>query len=117
MLQVAWLIPLLPFIAFWAILFRGRRLPGEGAYVAIGALGLPGLLSLVILGQVMFGGRYQATMVWATMRSEERRAGKQGQAEVAPEPYKNHRLVHAVARHDLLRYHSLMQAGGPASAR
>src|SRR5437667_305657 len=67
MLQVAWLIPLLPFIAFWAILFRGRRLPGEGAYVAIGALGLSGLLSLVILGQVMFGGRYQATMVWATM--------------------------------------------------
>src|SRR5438552_3298903 len=67
MLQVAWLIPLLPFIAFWVILFRGRRLPGEGAYVAIGALGLSGLLSLVILGQVMFGGRYQATMVWAMM--------------------------------------------------
>src|SRR3989449_163570 len=67
MLQVAWLIPLLPFIAFWVILFRGRRLPGEGAYVAIGALGLSGLLSLVILGQVSFGGRYQATMVWATM--------------------------------------------------
>src|SRR5438309_9848015 len=67
MLQVAWLIPLLPFIAFWVILFRGRRLPGEGAYVAIGTLGLSGLLSLVILGQVMFGGRYQATMVWAMM--------------------------------------------------
>src|SRR5437899_11223131 len=67
MLQVAWLIPLLPFIAFWVILFRGRRLPGEGAYVAIGALGLSGLLWLVILGQVMFGGRYQATMVWAMM--------------------------------------------------
>src|SRR5438876_579584 len=67
MLQVAWLIPLLPFSAFWVILFRGRRLPGEGAYVAIGTLGLSGLLSLVILGQVMFGGRYQATMVWAMM--------------------------------------------------
>src|SRR5947208_16050394 len=67
MLQVAWLIPLLPFIAFWVILFRGRRLPGEGAYVAIGALGLSGLPSLVILGQVMFGGRYQGTMVWAMM--------------------------------------------------
>src|SRR2546421_10919131 len=67
MLQVAWLIPLLPFIAFWVILFRGRRLPGERAYVAIGALGLSGLLSLVILGQVMFGGRYQASMVWAAL--------------------------------------------------
>src|SRR5437899_11331204 len=67
MLQVAWLIPLLPFIAFWVILFRGRRLPWEGACVAIGALGLAGLLSLVVRGQVMFGGRYQATMVWAMM--------------------------------------------------
>ncbi len=55
MLQVAWLIPLLPFLAFWLILFWGRRLPGEGAYVAIGALGLSGLISLVILGQTIAG--------------------------------------------------------------
>src|SRR3989441_1274469 len=61
------LIPLLPFLAFWLIVFRGRRLPGEGAYVAVGALALSGLLSLVILGQVMFGGRYQASMVWAAL--------------------------------------------------
>jgi NADH-quinone oxidoreductase subunit L len=67
MLSVAWLIPLLPFIAFWAILFRGRRLPGEGAYVAIGALGLSGLISLVILGQVIAGATYEASRTWAVM--------------------------------------------------
>src|SRR5256712_341900 len=61
------LIPLLPFLAFWRIVFGGRRLPGDGAYVAVGALALSGLLSLVILGQVMFGGRYQASMVWAAL--------------------------------------------------
>jgi NADH-quinone oxidoreductase subunit L len=67
MLPAAWLIPILPFLAFWIILFRGRRLPGEGAYVAIGALGLSGLLSLVILGQVIFGATYETTMTWAVM--------------------------------------------------
>src|SRR5713101_4463151 len=67
MLSVAWLIHLLPFIAFWAILFRGRRLPGEGAYVAIGALGLSGLISLVILGQVIAGATYEASRTWSVM--------------------------------------------------
>ena len=38
MLETAWLIPVLPFLAFWLIIFFGRRLPGEGAYVAIGAI-------------------------------------------------------------------------------
>ncbi len=66
-MQVAWLIPLLPFIAFWVILFRGRRLPGEGAYVAVGALGLSCCLALVILGQVLAAGRYEATFVWAAL--------------------------------------------------
>ncbi len=67
MLQVAWLIPLLPFIAFWVILFWGRRVPGEGAYVAVGALALSGLISLVILGQVIAGATYAASAVWAVM--------------------------------------------------
>jgi len=67
MLQGAWLIPLLPFLAFWAILFWGRRLPGEGAYVAVGALALSGLISLVILGQVVAGATYTAGAAWAVI--------------------------------------------------
>jgi NADH-quinone oxidoreductase subunit L len=43
---MAWLIPLLPFLAFWLIIFFGRRLPGRGAYVAIGAMLLAAAASL-----------------------------------------------------------------------
>ncbi len=64
MLEYAWLIPLLPFLAFGLISFFGRRLPGEGAYVAIGALGASTILSLVILGQVLAGGRIERNLVW-----------------------------------------------------
>ncbi len=67
MLQVAWLIPLLPFVAFWLITFWGGRLPGQGAYVAIGALGLSALISLVILGQTIAGATYDASLVWAML--------------------------------------------------
>ncbi len=67
MLQHAWLIPLLPFIAFGVIIFYGRRLAGESAYVAIGALGTSGLISLVILGQVIGGASYERNVVWAML--------------------------------------------------
>jgi len=46
MVAIAWLIPLLPFLAFWLIIFFGRRLPGRGAYVAIGAMLLAAVFSL-----------------------------------------------------------------------
>lgn len=38
MIQYAWLIPLLPVAAFALITAYGRKLPGEGAYVAIAAM-------------------------------------------------------------------------------
>lgn len=44
MIHYAWLIPVLPVIAFTLIIAFGRRLPGQGAYVAIGFM----LTSLVI---------------------------------------------------------------------
>jgi len=34
-----WLVPALPFASFWLILFFGRRFPGKGAEIGIGALG------------------------------------------------------------------------------
>ncbi len=67
MLHVAWLIPVLPFLAFWVILFWGRRVPGEGAYAAVGALALSGVISLVILGQVIAGATYSASAPWAVV--------------------------------------------------
>ncbi|HET6946281.1 MAG TPA: NADH-quinone oxidoreductase subunit L, partial [bacterium] len=67
MLSSAWIIPVLPFLAFWLIILFGRRLPGEGAYVAIGAMGIDALLSIAILVQVLGGATYQANMVWAVL--------------------------------------------------
>ncbi len=67
MLDYAWLIPLLPFVAFGLIIFFGRRLPGEGAYVAIGSLGISAFLSLVVVGQVLRGASAERNLGWATI--------------------------------------------------
>ena len=67
MLETAWLIPVLPFLAFWLIIFFGRRLPGEGAYVAIGAMVVDALWSIAILGASLGGRTYEANVVWAVM--------------------------------------------------
>jgi NADH-quinone oxidoreductase subunit L len=45
-LAKAWLIPLIPALSFWVILFVGKRLPGKGAEVGIAAVGASCLLSL-----------------------------------------------------------------------
>ncbi|MDR5693898.1 MAG: NADH-quinone oxidoreductase subunit L [Armatimonadota bacterium] len=65
MVQYAWLIPLLPAVAFVLIIFLGRRLPGEGAYVAIGAIALSALLALGVFVQVLGGARYETLLSWA----------------------------------------------------
>ncbi|MBI2247192.1 MAG: NADH-quinone oxidoreductase subunit L [Armatimonadetes bacterium] len=67
MLQYAWLIPLLPFLGFWWILFAGRRAPGEGAYVAIGALMASAVLSVAAFVEVLRGGHYETNLVWAVL--------------------------------------------------
>lgn len=67
MVTLTWLIPLLPFLAFWLIIAFGRRLPGEGAYVAIGAMLGSAVLSLAALGEVLGGAGYEANVVWATL--------------------------------------------------
>ena len=38
MTEYAWIIPLIPVLAFVLIIAFGRKLPGEGAYVAIAAM-------------------------------------------------------------------------------
>lgn len=67
MIQYAWLIPILPVVAFVLILALGRRLPGQGAYVAMGAILASLALSLVIAAQWFFGEhalRYGVTVPW-----------------------------------------------------
>ncbi|MFP5297849.1 MAG: hypothetical protein ACLGHL_02545, partial [Actinomycetota bacterium] len=42
-----WLVPLLPFISFWTILFFGKKLPGKGHSVGIAAAAIAFVISLV----------------------------------------------------------------------
>ena len=41
-----WLVPLLPFLSFWTILFFGKKMKSRGHAVGIGAMGLAWLLSI-----------------------------------------------------------------------
>src|SRR6516164_5328613 len=68
MTPYAWLIPLFPLAAFVAIIFRGERLPGRGAFVSIAAIVLAGLAGLQVLGEVATtGARADLTYRWATL--------------------------------------------------
>jgi NADH-quinone oxidoreductase subunit L len=51
MLRNAWLIPLIPAVSFFVILAFGKRLPGKGAPVGIGAIGISFVLSVVAMAQ------------------------------------------------------------------
>lgn len=71
MIELAWLIPLLPVLAFVLIIAFGRKLPGQGAYVAIGGMLLSLAMSLVIAAQwFLLGaseahhGLYSVTVPW-----------------------------------------------------
>src|SRR5688572_17229817 len=48
MLDYAWLIPLIPAISFFVILFFGKRLPKKGAEVGIAALSASFILSVLV---------------------------------------------------------------------
>jgi NADH-quinone oxidoreductase subunit L len=56
MVRFAWIIPALPMAAFFIILFFGKRLPGRGAEVGIGAVAIGLVISLVVLGHFVSGG-------------------------------------------------------------
>ncbi|MCE5200069.1 MAG: NADH-quinone oxidoreductase subunit L [Armatimonadota bacterium] len=57
MVQYAWLIPLVPVAAFVLIVAFGRRLPGQGAYVAIAGMLASLVMSIgIALQWFVFGG-------------------------------------------------------------
>jgi NADH-quinone oxidoreductase subunit L len=70
LLKNAWLIPLLPAISSVLILAVGKRLPGKGHEIGIGALGLGFLGSLVCaaewIGKATEGGHREAVTAHAT---------------------------------------------------
>ena len=55
----AWIMLVLPFVAFLAIIVLGNRLPGQGAELAVGAMGVNLVWASVLLVQNMVGDIYR----------------------------------------------------------
>ncbi|MCX8052674.1 MAG: NADH-quinone oxidoreductase subunit L [Armatimonadetes bacterium] len=77
MIEHAWLIPLLPVIAFGLVLLFGRKAPGNGAYVAIAAICASLAMSLAVAFQWFLGGAsaahnglYSVTIQWMPVGSQ-----------------------------------------------
>ncbi|MHB1190560.1 MAG: proton-conducting transporter transmembrane domain-containing protein, partial [Armatimonadota bacterium] len=72
-LEITWLIPVLPLAAFVLILATGRRGPGKGAYIGIAAIGASLLLSLAVAAWAVgsaFGHEFTPfarSAVWASV--------------------------------------------------
>jgi NADH-quinone oxidoreductase subunit L len=54
-IRFAWVIPVLPLVSFFLIVFFGKRLPGKGAEIGIGAVAVGFVLSLIVLVQAVDG--------------------------------------------------------------
>ncbi|WP_162843774.1 NADH-quinone oxidoreductase subunit L [Salisediminibacterium halotolerans] len=66
MMQLAWLIPVFPLIAFLILLFFGRLLQEKSAYVGIAALALSFIYSVLALFERVGGETYTYVFEWMT---------------------------------------------------
>ena len=65
MIRYAWVIPCLPLLASFLILFLGKRLPGRGAEVGILAVAAGVVLSLLVLTHFVGGGEpVESSIPW-----------------------------------------------------
>jgi NADH-quinone oxidoreductase subunit L len=67
--QTAWLVPLLPFLAFFVILFFGKRLPDRGHTIGIAAVGIGLVVSLFTFIELA-GGRGDIERAWTWFEFE-----------------------------------------------
>jgi NADH-quinone oxidoreductase subunit L len=65
MVGVAWLIPVIPFVAFFLIMFFGKRTPGRGADIGILATGASFVISLLVFFEVLGGAHVERSLQWA----------------------------------------------------
>ena len=69
---IMWLVPLLPFLAFFVILFFGRKMPDKGHWVGIGSVALGFLLSLVGFVELAGGrGAVEKSWTWFQLGGRE----------------------------------------------
>ncbi|MGH2394884.1 MAG: NADH-quinone oxidoreductase subunit L, partial [Candidatus Limnocylindria bacterium] len=55
MTEQAWLIPVVPLVSFFIIIFLGKRTPLRGAAIGILAVGISFVLSLLVFGDFVGG--------------------------------------------------------------
>ena len=67
--QTAWLVPLLPFLAFFVILFFGKRLPDKGHSIGIAAVSI-GLVVSLLTFMELAGGRGDIERAWTWFKFE-----------------------------------------------
>lgn len=65
MVQLAWLIPVLPLLAAMIIAFFGHRTVGQGDRIGIGAIASAFVLSVGVLIDVMNGATAAGSVIWA----------------------------------------------------
>ncbi len=53
-LEISWVIPVLPLAAFGLILLTGKRGPGHGSYIAVGAISASFVLSVCVAGWAVY---------------------------------------------------------------
>jgi NADH-quinone oxidoreductase subunit L len=61
--DLMWLVPLLPFLAFFVILFFGKRLPGHGHSLGIAAVAIAFVISLIGFAELASGAA-EVTRAW-----------------------------------------------------
>ena len=81
-IEIAWLIPVLPLLAFGLILMTGKRGPGKGAYIAIAAIVMSFILSMLVVGwtihQALGSEHFEPfarSAVWAVIGDSQIRMG------------------------------------------
>ena len=77
MVDQAWLIPVVPLVAFFVIAFFGKRFPGRGADVGIFATAISFLLSATVAWRVIQDGTFhhEASLTWFELSSFELELG------------------------------------------
>ncbi len=76
MLSYAWIIPVLPLLAFAVIISLNRRAPGQGAYVAIAALAAGWLLAArILLLKIAGQADFSTTTTWVVLGSHKLHVG------------------------------------------
>ena len=71
MVKLAWLVPVLPLVAWAVILLVGKRTPGKGAPISILAVAVGWVLSIILFADAIRGAApYHVSTTWAPISGQ-----------------------------------------------